>query len=70
MRSLLLGLLLTIAACEGEVDDELSSEGCEEGDYQCDGDLLQVCDSEAAWITEEDCAESDMMCHAPMGHCM
>jgi hypothetical protein len=53
-----------LAGCGDKVD-------CEVDTYQCtDGEMLQVCDADAGWIDDQDCAEADLMCHAEMGHCM
>lgn len=61
----------TLLGCQVEdADTDTQEPDCEEGIFQCDGDILQLCDPSEGWVTEEDCSESDMMCHADMGHCM
>ncbi|MCB9765369.1 MAG: hypothetical protein H6739_36685 [Alphaproteobacteria bacterium] len=54
---------LTLAACG---DKEAA---CTDGDFQCDGDVLQECGS-GGWEDVQDCSTDGMMCHAEMGHCM
>ncbi len=61
---LFLLLPLTLLAC-GDAED-----ACEEGAYTCDGDTLQVCDADGAYVDDTDCAALGLMCHAEMGHCM
>lgn len=61
---LLLALPLALVAC-GDKDA-----ACEEGAYQCDGNVLQVCDADGAFVDDTDCDTVNMECHAEMGHCM
>jgi len=71
MRFAIIGSILLLAACA--VDDAHTDDhdhDCEIGEHQCDGDVLEICDEAEGWVTEEDCAASEMMCHADMGHCM
>lgn len=43
---------------------------CEVGSYQCsEGEILEECTDEG-WVVSEDCTESELSCHAEMGHCM
>jgi hypothetical protein len=58
-------LALSLTAC-GDKDG-----GCEtEGEYQCDGTMLQICDADLAWADDTECSDVGMECHAEMGHCM
>jgi len=61
-RALILATLLFSWGC---------GETCTTDEHACSGDVLEVCVDEV-WEVEEDCAESDMICH-DMGadsHCM
>lgn len=55
--------LLTLIGCGGE---------CTEAEFTCDGDVLMEC-VDGELVESEDCAASEMICHA-MGdgtdHCM
>ncbi len=60
---------LGLAACAGDSEEDTHAHVCEEGTFQCDGDMLQECTHDG-WEDAEDCAESMQMCHEEMGHCM
>ncbi len=58
-----------LSACAGDAGDDTHAHVCEEGAFQCDGDMLQEC-SHDGWEDSQDCSETMQMCHAEMGHCM
>jgi hypothetical protein len=68
LQPLLFILLIACGAEDGGDTD--SDQACTPGALQCDGDILEICDEVDGWVIEEDCAESEMECHAMMGHCM
>ncbi len=59
---LLLGALVLVACAD---DGDLNF-NCKEGQTQCQGDLVQVCQEEA-WVDTEDCAESGLTCGVSEG---
>jgi hypothetical protein len=63
MRGIVLLLPLLGVGCEGGEDCTT------EGEFRCDGDVLQEC-VDGSFEDNEDCADDGMMCHAEMGHCM
>ena len=60
-------LVISLSACG---DKDGGGECGAEGEYQCDGTMLQICDADLAWADDTDCSEMGMECHAEMGHCM
>lgn len=68
MKRLLI-LLPLVALALTSCGDKAGS--CEtEGEFQCDGTMLQICDADLAWADDTECADVGMECHAEMGHCM
>jgi len=64
--------LLPILAALSALAVGCGKDDCEDGYYECDGDVLLVCDG-GELIEDEDCAASEMICHAMGGgddHCM
>jgi len=60
---------LGLSACASDTEDDTHAHVCEEGTFQCDGDMLQECTHDG-WEDSQDCAETMQMCHAEGGHCM
>lgn len=58
-----------LSACGGTAEDDTHAHECEEGTFQCDGDMLQECTHDG-WEDAQDCSETMQMCHAEGGHCM
>ena len=67
MRTWMQWMWLMVAGALISCGDD-KEEGCEEGVFQCDGDVLQVC-LDGGFEDEEDCAESGMMCHDMQAIC-